>query len=98
MAGFYVSDGISWHRSVQFKQWCDRCNIELYEWPDGSPEFNAIELVWNIIKQKMKSKNPNSQNELDNAVDEVLQNFSSSAIESCIIKTQEIYQQFISLY
>lgn len=94
----YVSDGISWHRSVQFKQWCDQYDIELCEWPGYSPEFNAIELVWNIVKQKVKSKNPKSQDELENAVDEALQSLSLSVIQSCIKKTQEIYQQFVSRY
>ena len=25
----YISDGINWHRSAQFKEWCDKYNIEL---------------------------------------------------------------------
>ncbi|CAF3871737.1 unnamed protein product [Rotaria sp. Silwood1] len=29
----YVSDGIKWHRSAQFKQWCHQYDIELCEWP-----------------------------------------------------------------
>ena len=94
----YVSDGISWHRSVQFKQWCDQYDIELCEWPGYSPEFNAIELVWNIVKQRVKSKNPKSQDELENTVDEALQSLSLNVIQSCIKKTQKIYQQFVSRY
>ncbi len=73
MDGFlYVYGGIKWHRSDQFKQWCDRHNIDLGDWPDYSPDFNAIELIWNIIKQKIKNKNPKSQDELENAADEAL--------------------------
>jgi transposase len=94
----YVSDGIRWHRSAQFKQWCDQYNIELCEWPGYSPDFNAIELVWNIIKQKVKSKNPKSQNELENAIDEALYSLSLNVIQSCIKKTQKIYQQSASSY
>ena len=52
----YVSDGTSWHRSAQFEEWCDKYNIELCAWPGYSLDFNAIELVWNIIKQKIKPK------------------------------------------
>ena len=47
----YISDGINWHRSAQFKDWCDKYNIELCGWSGYSPNFNAIELDWNIIKQ-----------------------------------------------
>jgi transposase len=94
----YISDRIRWHRSAQFQQWCDEYNIELCEWPGYSPDFNAIELVWNIIKQKVKSKNPKSQNELENAIDEALYSLSINVIQSCIKKTQKIYQQFVSSY
>ncbi|CAF4452259.1 unnamed protein product [Rotaria sp. Silwood2] len=52
----FISDGVKWHRSAQFKRGCDKYNIELCEWPGYSPDFNAIELVWNIIKQKVKNQ------------------------------------------
>jgi hypothetical protein len=41
----YVLDGVKWHRSAQFKQWCEQNNIESCPWPGHSPDFNAIELV-----------------------------------------------------
>ncbi|CAF1066025.1 unnamed protein product [Rotaria sordida] len=94
----YISDGVKWHRSTKFKKLCDQYNIELCEWPGYSPDFNAIELVWNIIKQKIKNKNPKSQRELENAVDEVLNGLSLSVIQACIKKTQKVYQQFVSSY
>ena len=50
-------------------------NIELCKWPGYSPDFNAIELIWNIMKQKIKPKNLKSQDELQNAVDEVLNGY-----------------------
>jgi hypothetical protein len=51
------------------------------------PDFNAIELVWNIIKQIIKNKNPKSQRELENAVDEALNDLSLNVIQACIKKT-----------
>ena len=83
----YVSDGVKWHRSAQFKRWCDQYNIELCEWPGYSPDFNAVELVWNIINLEIKTRNPKSQGELENAVDEVLNNLSLNIIQACIKKT-----------
>ena len=56
------------------------------------------ELVWNIIKQKIKNKNPKSQRELENAVDEALNGLSLNVIQACIKKTQKIYQHFVSSY
>jgi transposase len=78
--------------------WCDEYDIELCEWPGYSPDFNAIELIWNIIKQKDKNKNPKSQDELENAVDEGFDGLSLNVIQACIKNTQKIYQQFASSY
>ncbi len=63
----YISDGVKWHRNAQFRRWCEKeqHNIELCKWPGYGPDFNAIELMWNIIKQKIKNKNPKSQRELE---------------------------------
>ncbi len=94
----YVSDGIKWHRSSQFRQWCEQHDIELCNWPGYSADFNAIELVWNIIKQKVKNKNPKSQRELQNAVDETCRNLSLNVVRSCIKKTQTIYSHVVSSY
>jgi hypothetical protein len=41
----YVSDGIRWHRSAQFKQWCDQYNIELCE----SPGYSLILMQLNYV-------------------------------------------------
>jgi hypothetical protein len=80
----YISDGVKWHISPQFQQWCDRHNIKLCEWPGYSPDFNAVELVWNIIKQKTKIKNPKSQHELENAIDEALNDISLNVVQACM--------------
>ncbi len=78
--------------------WCDEYDIELCEWPGYSPDFNAIELIQNIIKQKVKNKNPKSQDELENPVDEAFDGISLNVIQACIKKTHKIYQQFASSY
>jgi transposase len=79
----HLSDGVKWHRSPQFKQCCDQYNIKLCESSGYSPDFNAIELFWNIIKQKTKSKNPKSQRELENAIDDTLNDLSLNVIQAC---------------
>ncbi len=94
----YFSDGVKWHRSPQPQHWCDRHNTKLCEWPGYSPDFNAIELVWNIIKQKIKNNNPKSQRELENAIDEALNDLSLNVVQACIKKTQKVYEQFVSSY
>ncbi len=93
-----VSDGFKWHRSAQFKQWCHQHNIELCQWPGYSPDFNAFEVIWNITEQKVKNKNPKSQDELENVADEALDDLLLYVIQACIKKTQKVYQQFVSSY
>jgi transposase len=68
------------------------------EWPGYSPDFNAIELVWNIVKQKTKIKNPKSQCELENAIDDALNDISLNVVQACIKKTQRVYEHFVSSY
>ena len=63
-----------------------------------SPDFNAIELIWNITKQKIKNKNPKSQDERENAIHETLNDLSLNLIQACIEKTQRVYQQFVFSY
>ena len=94
----YVSDGVKWHRSTQFRRWCEHHDIELCDWPGYSADFNAIELVWNIPKQEVKTKNPKSQSELENAVDEACNNLSLTIVRSCIKKTKTIYSHIVSSY
>jgi hypothetical protein len=94
----YVSDGVRWHRSAQFRRWCRQNDIELCDWPVYSANFNVIELVWNIIKQETKNKNPKSQLELENAMDEVCSRLSLNVVRSCIKKTQTVYSHVLSSY
>ena len=46
---------------------------------------------WHIIKQKVKSKKLQSQNELENAVDQALYNLSLNVVQSCIKKRLKQY-------
>ncbi len=62
---------------------CFQNNIKLCEWPDYSPDFNAVEL----IKQKIKNKSPKSQRNLKNVVDEACNHLSLKVIHECIKKT-----------
>ncbi len=78
---------------MQFKD-----DIELCDWPGYSADFNAIELVWNIIKQEVKTKNPKSQSELENAVGEACSSLSLNVVRSCTQKTQTIYLHVVSSY
>ncbi len=56
-------------------------------------------LNWSgTLSNKKFFKNPKSQCELENTIDEVLNGLSLSVIQACIKKTQNLYQQFVSSY
>ncbi len=55
-------------------------------------------MVWNIIKQEIKNKNPKSQRELEDAADEVYSNLSLTVVRSCIKKTQTVYSHIVTSY
>lgn len=46
----YISDGVKWHRSTLFQRWCEQYDMQSSNWPGHSADFNAIELIWNIIE------------------------------------------------
>ncbi|CAF4929330.1 unnamed protein product, partial [Rotaria socialis] len=57
--------------------------------------LNSSDGVINIILNYGNGqKNPKSQDELENAVVEALNDLSLNVIQACIKKTQRIYQQF----
>ena len=64
--------------------------------PDYSSDFDAIELVWNTIKQKIEKKNSKSQRELEGTVDEAWNELSLNIVQECINKTQIVYQHIVS--
>jgi hypothetical protein len=56
-------------------------------------------LKWfGTLSNRKFKKNPKSQRELENTIDEVLNGLSLSVIQACIKKTQNLYQQFVSSY
>jgi hypothetical protein len=53
-------------------------------------------MVWNIIKQEIKNKNPKSQRELENAVDEACNELSLNIFQKYIKKPETVYQHIVS--
>lgn len=62
---FLVEDGASSHKSKYHHADRIACHIQKLSWPSGSPDLNPIELLWNIIKDRIRNqlgRNLNAEN------------------------------------
>ena len=72
-------------------------NIKLLDnWPLYSPDLNIIEVIWAIMKSKIKCKNPNNKEELKRTIQEVWDNLSLATINSLIAQMPRRLQQAIT--
>ena len=83
------------HTANKVKRYLKRKeHLELMEWPPQSPDLNIIEAIWDHLDRKKFEKQPKSQEELW----EVLQNAWNSISPNVLQKLQEsipkIVQQF----
>ena len=52
--------------------------------PPYSPDFNAIEFIWKILKDNVESKTPKNINELEEAIKNSWDQITLSQINNCI--------------
>jgi len=63
----FMHDGAPCHRSLSTRNYLDGRNIcVLCDWPPQSPDFNPIENLWSIVKEKVAMQNPKNSDELWN--------------------------------
>ena len=101
----FMQDGAPCHRSKVAKNFVDRNNIDLLEWPGNSPDLNPIENSWTNIKNKVSEKQPLSGAELVKAIKEawlkeISKDYCQSLIESMprrikvVIKNREGHTKY----
>ena len=48
-----LQDGAPCHKSIKTTQFLNANGIDCVPWPSYSPDMNAIENVWNVLKRKL---------------------------------------------
>jgi putative transposase len=85
-----IWDNASIHRGVPVRKLCRRfARLHLVALPPYAPELNADEGVWSLAKSSLANGRPDSIDELDAHLDDVLQQIrhSPSKLRSCIHRT-----------
>lgn len=85
-----IWDNASIHRGVCVRELCRRfARLHLVALPPYAPELNADEGVWSLAKASLANGRPDTIDELDAHLDEVMQQIrrSSSKLRSCLHRT-----------
>lgn len=81
------------HSSKLVKKWLNDNKIKVMVWPAQSPDLNPIENLWNIVDQKIRSKNYRNLDELFEALNEAWLNIPKETITNLIRSMPERCRQ-----
>ena len=56
------------HSAKSTQAWCENCHVHVLDWPANSPHLNPIENLWGIVKKKLHKHQPNTCEQLKDAM------------------------------
>ncbi|CAF2180016.1 unnamed protein product [Rotaria magnacalcarata] len=81
---YYVQDNAPCHKSAFSMKWLKKNKINLLDWPAVSPDFNAIENLWDIIDNKLNDYRLNNVNDLQQAILEIWTKISNETCDNLV--------------
>jgi transposase len=80
-------DTSHWVNAV--KNWAQQNHLSLIKAPTKSPEINAIEYIWNTLKNIVSHESPTNEHELHRAVDKAISLINENQVRNTILHTKE---------
>ena len=56
------------HSAKSTQAWCENCHVHVLDWPANSSHLNPIENLWGIVKKKLHKHQPNTCEQLKDAI------------------------------
>ncbi|CAF1535510.1 unnamed protein product [Rotaria magnacalcarata] len=81
---YYVPDNAPCHKSAFSMKWFAKNKINLLDLTAVSPDFNAIENLWDIIDNKLNDYRLNNVNDLQQAILEIWTKISNETFENLV--------------
>lgn len=86
--GIFQQDNDPKHTSKKCKRAIQRLanqgRFTIMEWPPQSPDLNPIENLWSILESRMKDRQPNSEDELHDVVNDAWDNLPRDLLEGLV--------------
>jgi transposase len=82
---FFMQDGASAHTAKATSKFLSEICLLLPGWPPNSPDLNPIEIVWAIMKQRVKKENPKTKEELIKIIKQVWEELDQEVLNRLVL-------------
>ena len=55
---FFQQGNAPCHTALSVRAFMDKEGLDVIDWPPQSPDLSPIEVLWNVLKMKMKARHP----------------------------------------
>jgi transposase len=82
---FFMQDGASAHTAKAMIEWLSQLCLVLPGWPPNSPDLNPIEIVWAIMKLRVKKIGPKTKEELLQIINAVWDELDQDMLDRLVL-------------